>query len=710
MKHTTPPSLATWMLEHLTPADRDEALAGDLLEDFRSGRSNAWFWQQTLTACTVGWIRYLGERKMLILFAALWSMLAPAWLALELRILDGSRASTGNWRMDAHFSGIGSIALWLLLNLGFLWAGMLLYFVSHVNFAKAFSKEKMVHALVIAAPIFFFAYFGSFVLANLYSYPGPLVARSRITPAGELIDLRGWADLLRIPYFLTLVCALWGATASRKSAPQSAVEGAEATGPDAGPHAPEIRLYAEPEQWSATRFYGFMLAAGLLNATIAAWIVCRLPDAYFPTLASLLARAVFCVAITALAGVGAARFYWNRAPRPPASAPQTRFATFALASAAGWVWIPSVMLLSTQNSPATAIIAAVGAAILAYGLRSALPAPAPPPEETGMFVATLRKPPFESAGYIISAALYLAVLAFGGGQNVNAGAPLAVGAFVLAWNLTRAPFAGAGTYSEMRRATVRLARVAVPAVLLTVYALLLGVERRNQGSAVKAAVFASAASDSTPADKAAKNPQGGDGIMAWKSVVLWPLPPEKQGVIVPPQAALLAPGTKEPLIIHFVGPYWYFHAPHTGPGPHPHQAHGNPLLQPIIANDFIPLVMEARQNLSSAIPLSRCREIDVAVDYRIEGASISVALLLANSAAPRSQMYLGQQPVIDAWERPVNPNLPANLPEHKTLRFSVPTSARTPSFDQITVMFLTDKYHAMIGPRIAIEDFRLLPR
>lgn len=708
MKENRPPSLATWMLEHLTPADRDEALAGDLLEELQSGRSNAWYWQQTLTACTVGWIRHLGERKMLLVFAALWSMLAPAWLALELRILDGSRASAGTWRMDAQFSGIGSIALWLLLNLGFLWAGMLLYFLSHVNFAKAFTKERMVHALTIAGSIFFFAYFGSFVLANLYSYPGPLVARSSITPVGELIDLRGWADLLRVPYFLTLVCALWGATASRKSALQTATEGAEATGPDSGPHAPEIRLYAEPEQWSATRFYGFMLALGLLNAVIAAWIVCRLPDDYFPSLASLLARAIFCVAVTGLAGVGAARFYWNRAPRPPASTPQVNFVTFALASAAGWVWIPSAMLLSTQNSPSTAIIVAVGAAILAYGLRSAIPAPAPPPEEAGMFVATLRKPPFESAGYIISAAFYLAVLAFGDRQNVNAGAPLALGAFVLAWNLTRAPYARAGSYWETRRAAVRLARVAVPAVLLTVYALLLGVERRNEAVAARATAVVTAANDS---DKSAKKPQGGsNGLMAWKSVVLWPLPPEKQGVIVPPQAALLAPGSKEPLIIHFVGPYLYFHAPHTGPGPHPHQAHGDPLLQPIIANDFIPLVMEARQNLSSAIPLSRCREIDVAVDYRVEGSSISVAMLLANSAAPHRQVYLGQQSVVSEWERPVNPNVPMNVPEQKMLQFAVPSAAKLHSFDQITVMFLTDQYHAMIGPRIAIEDFRLLPR
>ncbi|HEX8711897.1 MAG TPA: hypothetical protein VF730_08495, partial [Terracidiphilus sp.] len=318
MRHTKPPSLATWMLEHLTPADRDDALAGDLLEDFRSGRSNAWYWQQTLTACTVGWLKHLSERRMLVIFAALWSMLAPTWMALELRILDGSHASIGTWRMDGQFSGIGSIAFWLLLNLGFLWAGMLLYFLSHVNVARTFTRQQVVRAFIIAAPIFFFAYFGSFVLANLYSYPGPLVARSSITPVGELTDLRGWADLLRVPYFITLVGALWGTMKSRRSASQPALETGDSASCSFAPQSHELTLLAEPEQWSATRFYGYMLAAGLLNAVIAAWIVCRLPDDYFPSLASLLARAIFCVAVTALAGVGAARFYWNRAPHPPA--------------------------------------------------------------------------------------------------------------------------------------------------------------------------------------------------------------------------------------------------------------------------------------------------------------------------------------------------------------------------------------------------------
>jgi len=39
MRRLEPPATATWLLEHFTFGERNEALAGDLLEDFRNGRT-----------------------------------------------------------------------------------------------------------------------------------------------------------------------------------------------------------------------------------------------------------------------------------------------------------------------------------------------------------------------------------------------------------------------------------------------------------------------------------------------------------------------------------------------------------------------------------------------------------------------------------------------------------------------------------------------
>jgi hypothetical protein len=42
-----PPTLATWLLDRLGYTRENPALAGDLLEEFQSGRSPAWYWHQT---------------------------------------------------------------------------------------------------------------------------------------------------------------------------------------------------------------------------------------------------------------------------------------------------------------------------------------------------------------------------------------------------------------------------------------------------------------------------------------------------------------------------------------------------------------------------------------------------------------------------------------------------------------------------------------
>lgn len=57
MKPRTPPAPATWLLRHFGPQFNAEALAGDLLEEFREGRSRAWYWRQVLAA--IQWRRLL---------------------------------------------------------------------------------------------------------------------------------------------------------------------------------------------------------------------------------------------------------------------------------------------------------------------------------------------------------------------------------------------------------------------------------------------------------------------------------------------------------------------------------------------------------------------------------------------------------------------------------------------------------------------------
>lgn len=50
MNSAQPPRLATWLLLRLTPQGETESLIGDLMEEYQSRQSSAWYWYQVLIA------------------------------------------------------------------------------------------------------------------------------------------------------------------------------------------------------------------------------------------------------------------------------------------------------------------------------------------------------------------------------------------------------------------------------------------------------------------------------------------------------------------------------------------------------------------------------------------------------------------------------------------------------------------------------------
>jgi len=53
-KRTKPPALAVWLLQRFYPKRNREAIIGDLVENFREGCSEKWFWCQVLVAVPLG--------------------------------------------------------------------------------------------------------------------------------------------------------------------------------------------------------------------------------------------------------------------------------------------------------------------------------------------------------------------------------------------------------------------------------------------------------------------------------------------------------------------------------------------------------------------------------------------------------------------------------------------------------------------------------
>jgi hypothetical protein len=86
MRSPDPPAIATWVLEH---AYVDEALTGDLAEQYRKGRSPLWYWRQSLVATFVLSGGTILTHKWLALRAIATGWLAWATLSLVRRQIPG---------------------------------------------------------------------------------------------------------------------------------------------------------------------------------------------------------------------------------------------------------------------------------------------------------------------------------------------------------------------------------------------------------------------------------------------------------------------------------------------------------------------------------------------------------------------------------------------------------------------------------------------
>lgn len=716
MTRTEPPSIPTWMLQHLTPGPRNHALAGDLLEGFRSGRSDSWYWRQALAACAIAWLNNLRARASLLVFAFLWSMLAPAWKVF----IDGIQSAPVFNRIWPLFGGVWvlpAFAIWLVLNSAFLWAGIFVFILSNASFKQVLRGKRLSHAFLLALLVFVPIYLVTFVLVNLYWFSFFSNARLATTPLGQIADLRILADVMRVPYLVALLCALWNAFPRSIHAPQ--LLPIESPRIKSSTQSDFLAPGSTLDPYTVKRFFGFMVGAGLVNAIIAGFLLCRLPDSHAPAFASLLIRAIIYVSIGALAGVVGAWAYWKSPSSPFRENPPIPFPLFALVCASGWVWVPAMIIFSGQISAATALVAALGAILLAAGLRKAtffvlapteLNSSSFGPEEAGIFAQSLYRAPREAHSYVIALSLYAAVCGLLDRWNLTAAALLALSAFLFAWKRTFVRSHEVESNHDYKRAARRLVFAAIPAIPVTIWALIDGVAHRNRVAEMNAALAASdGASANEHAHKKSQPQSSGSAISGYESIILWPIPEKRQ--ILPPllaPATLLAPGTTKPLVIRFDGAYWYFQPPERRPSPAAHQAHGTPLAIDIHSNNFTPLTMEAHQNIGAPIRLARCREIQVTLENRdLRPGVINLAVLLTDSASPgKPTLYLGQQPVLTGQPGQSIDSSPVT----QTLIFPIPIPAKIRNFDQITVMFLADGGHFDKAPKIAIQQFQLLPR
>ncbi|HEV2322391.1 MAG TPA: hypothetical protein VGS10_00440 [Terracidiphilus sp.] len=208
MRQSDPPRAAMWMLRRLVPGERNDALAGDLLEEFRSGRSAAWYWRQVLACVAIRNTRVVLAHSGVLLFAVLWALLAPVWFPLS-RLGAFPHLDQAIVNLAWPWSTICGLGLSFFILIFFVWAGLLIYLTLETLAGRHFSAQRLRNGIMRSAAVFVPLYvsFRSLTLI-LPGFGMRLSRKAAHHPLGPFI----LAESICVPFFLTLLWAMWDAS------------------------------------------------------------------------------------------------------------------------------------------------------------------------------------------------------------------------------------------------------------------------------------------------------------------------------------------------------------------------------------------------------------------------------------------------------------------------------------------------------------------
>jgi len=219
MKRNNPPAVATWILEHLCPAGRNDALAGDLLEEFRQGRSSLWYWRQVLAAIAVGCAKEARTQWLVMVFSVLWTVPVPALDIFVLRRIEMTRFFAQRWDLAWPYSTIADLGLTVGWNILYVWAGLLFAFAVVSMAMRGIKVQRITRALWISALIYMAVFAAMVTYVALFPFPGTQIDIRRVTPFSVITGY--WFLFLRAPAFVSLLFAALSGPPQQRGANRS---------------------------------------------------------------------------------------------------------------------------------------------------------------------------------------------------------------------------------------------------------------------------------------------------------------------------------------------------------------------------------------------------------------------------------------------------------------------------------------------------------
>jgi hypothetical protein len=442
--------------------------------------------------------------------------------------------------------------------------------------------------------------------------------------------------------------------------------------------------------------------AGFLCASIMASLLSGLPDSHALSWPRALLLSISRIALTAAAGIAGICIPWYLLRSKP---------SFGLSFLSknlwvGWIFLPCIMLLYRQQSPWMFLVIALATTTGAFSLRRLFPADieATEHQQSSNLSALYGLPSADFQplrAFIIAICLQGAFLCAFAGYLFFAGTLLSISILLLVWRWSALDSSALRRFAGKRPSILLCAL----AIFLTVLTLIPWIGGRHFGPTPRSS------GSPKPVVDARQPVESGRPGSDYVGIVLWPPPEKKKKILLPPPPvqSLAARGAAKPVVIPFDGPYWYFKAPSTKPGPHAHVARGKPTDVNIHSADWAPLLMEAHQNLGSSIDLGCCSEIDVTVtNADIRPGKIALGVLLTDSTSIGRQFRaLGERTLVSSEAAQIPLNRP---PVDETLRFPIARLAPMRRFNEITIIFLPAKERARGGAKVSIQSFTLIPR
>jgi hypothetical protein len=437
--------------------------------------------------------------------------------------------------------------------------------------------------------------------------------------------------------------------------------------PDPEPEAPPTKL--------STRDW-FALATGLNLSFALCYLSCKPPLAHALSWPHALSLSLSYLLLACI--IGAFGTWLTLPPGSPELGSRSRFGLRA------WLFLPAIALFLQEQSLGAPLLAAIVATLLALHLTPQPPTQPPPP--TPLFAHEIATAPASLRPFAFSLCLYAALAAELAGRLMLVTLFLAAAVFLLTLHLT-------ATQTKPARQAHPYA-LAAAALCFTFLAL-------SSTHIWRDPLLGRTHLPISPAPS--KGPAPDHTAPGYTTIVLWP-PHERKKTIPPPPrtGSTPAPGSAQPWIIPFDGPYWYFKVPGIPPGPEARTTHGDPLKVNVRSSDRNQLFMEAHQTLAAPVPLSCCRQIQLVFHNDPALGAIAVGLSLADthSPTPRSQ-DLGAQNIASTR---IDPS-----PHDETLTFLIPKRSILTQFDAITVTLLPSPDHRTAGRRVSIDKFVMIP-